>query len=133
MQQSRLGLPAILFLASLPLTALSISGGAARAEPAAAAACPVPPPAPPQSGRPLSPGPKPVAPACITAQGGTSSCPRRAIERYNGAIQAYNVRVETSNLAARRYVDALNGWTGIVNLYARCEIDLVNAQVPRGN
>lgn len=125
MKRSCLGLTAILFLAL---------GGEAWAQAnLPSETCALPPPPPPQSSRPPSPGPKPALPACITPLGGTQGCRRGEVDRYNGEIQAFNARVEASNESARRYVDALNGWTGAVSRYAHCEIDAVNDQTSHGS
>ena len=120
MKRSCLGLTAILVL---------VACGGASAQPySPSVSCPQPPPPPPQTWRPLDVGPKPVAPSCVTYSGKTRSCRVGDIDRYNLAIQAYNHRIERSNTAAQRYVAALNGWTDVVNQYAHCEINLVNAQ-----
>ena len=120
----------------LGLTALwlLVAVGGAEAQPALSTttACAPPPPPPPQSLRPADPGPKPVLPPCVSAQGRTSTCHRGEVDHYNAEIQAYNSRVEASNLAARRYVDALNAWTEMVGRYAHCEIEVVNGQAPHG-
>ena len=122
MKPSCLGLTAILLLVAV---------GGAQAQPAPSTAlCALPPPPPPQSLRPADPGPKPVLPPCISVQGRTSACHRGEVDHYNAEIQAYNSRVEASNLGARRYVDALNGWTEMVSRYAHCEIEVVNGQAP---
>ncbi len=124
MKRSCLGLTAVLLLVAV---------GGARAQPApSTAACTPPAPPPPQSLRPTDPGPKPLLPPCISAQGRTSTCHRGEVDHYNVEIQAYNSRVETSNLAARHYVDALNRWTEMVGHYTHCEIEVVNGQAPQG-
>jgi len=126
MNRSCLGLAAILFqVVSSGAHAQTAPPVAPHPGPAATACIPPGPP-PPQSLRPLSPGSRPFLPACISALGGTQACRRGEVARYNSEIQTFNARVEASNQAARRYVDAVNSWTGATGAYARCEINAVN-------
>jgi hypothetical protein len=103
-------------------------GGVALAQ--AAGDCPQPLPQPLESLRPAPVGDPPVTPACINLQTRVSTCPKRQLDHFNQAIDAYNTQVSAWNLASSHYVNALNDWTNSVSIYSLCEVQKLNRNRP---
>jgi hypothetical protein len=80
--------------------------------------------------RPLAVGPAPVPPPCIRA-GHHGVCWRGDVTGYNLAVDRRNTQVAAWNTGGQAYVQALNLWTRQTADYARCEIERMNAEVPR--
>jgi len=88
-------------------------------------------PPPPETMRPTPVGPKPVLPKCVNLQTHMGVCKHGEIERYNADIVRYNSDVSAWNNGSGQYVDALNSWSRAAARYAQCEVDNLNAQMPR--
>jgi len=104
--------------------------GVAAAQATVGTPCPAPLPQPSDAGRPSPVGDPPAMPPCINPQTHMSTCPKKQLDRFNAAIDAYNTQVTAWNQASGHYVNALNDWTNSVSIYSMCEVQRLNSQRP---
>jgi len=93
--------------------------------------CTPPGPPPPQSARPSYPGQAPPLPPCVNEAKHTQNCRHGEIARFNADVEAFNRQVDDFNKASSAYIDALNAWGSAVSDYSRCEVNKLNASIPR--
>ncbi len=123
---------ALMIVFALALAPSAVLADPAPAQPAtpSAFACPTPPAPPQDSDRPQMSMAHPALPPCVTPDGNGSRCRKGEVDKYNAAITAYNVAVNAWNDRSSAFMTAMNTWMQASNVYAHCEVNLMNASAP---